>query len=97
MAVRTPEEILSGLQSILGDRNDDEAINFATDIRDTLSASPGASEQQIKEAVDAKEAEWRKRYMDTFFNGGGTPPPAGDDTPPDEPKKLTYESLFKEA
>lgn len=96
MAVRTPEEILSGLQSILGDRNDDEAINFATDIRDTLSASPGASEQQIKEAVDAKDAEWRKRYMDTFFNGGGTTPP-DNDPPPDEPKKLTYESLFKEA
>ena len=95
MAVRTPEEILSGLQSILGDRNDDEAINFATDIRDTLSASPGASEQQIKEAVDAKDAEWRKRYMDTFFNGGGTTPP-DNDPPPDEPKKLTYESLFKE-
>ena len=96
MAVRTPEEILSGLQSILGDRNDDEAINFATDIRDTLSAAPGASEQQIKEAVDAKDAEWRKRYMDTFFNGGGTTPP-DNDPPPDEPKKLTYESLFKEA
>lgn len=96
MAVKTPEEILSGLQSILGDRNDDEAINFATDIRDTLSASPGASEQQIKKAVDAKEAEWRKRYMDTFFNGGGTPPTGGDPQP-DEHKKLTYESLFKEA
>ena len=96
MAGRTPEEIRSGLQSILGDRNDDEAINFATDIRDTLSASPGASEQQIKEAVDAKDAEWRKRYMDTFFNGGGTTPP-DNDPPPDEPKKLTYESLFKEA
>lgn len=88
---------MSNLQAILGERNDDEAINFATDIRDTLSAQPGASAQQIQEAVDAKEAEWRKRYMDTFFNGGGTPPPTGDDTPPDEPKKLTYESLFKEA
>ena len=96
MAVRTPEEILSSLQSILGERNDDEAINFATDIRDTLSASPGASEQQIQEAVDAKDAEWRKRYMETFFNGGGTPPP-DTDPQPDEPKKLTYESLFKEA
>lgn len=87
---------MSNLQAILGERNDDEAINFATDIRDTLSAQPGASEQQIKEAVDAKEAEWRKRYMDTFFNGGGTST-SSDDPPTDEPKKLTYESLFKEA
>lgn len=100
MAIRTQEELISSMQNIIGERTDDDALNFITDVRDTmasLSGGGGNVEAQIQAAVDAKDAEWRQRYKDTFFSGGGGGAPSGgehDDPPAD--KKLTYESLFKE-
>ena len=94
MAVKTVEELMSAVQAYIADRTDDDTLNLITDIRDTANATT-ANQAAIDEAVAKKDAEWRQKYRDTFFN------PANADKSALEPEdkatpKCTYESLFKE-
>lgn len=94
MAVKTVEELMIAVQAYIGDRTDDDTLNLITDIRDTATATT-ANQAAIDEAVEKKDAEWRQKYRDTFFNPENVDKSALVDEKKDEPKR-TYESLFKE-
>ena len=91
MAIKTSEEIIASINSILGDNNSDEALELLTDIRDTLGSQTDAQritelEQQLKEQDDT----WRKKYRDAFLNGA-------DESFEEEENKTPrkFEDLFK--
>lgn len=63
----TRDEFLSKFQNIIGDRNDDEILEFLDNIREIYDAveKPADWERRYKE----NDENWRKRYRDAFFNG----------------------------
>lgn len=94
MAVRTREEILTGLRDMMGDSgNTDEGLALLDDVSDTLTDFETRSKDSTdwKQKYEENDASWRQRYHDRFFNT------EGDDTDPEpepEIKPLTFEALF---
>jgi hypothetical protein len=94
MAVRTKEEILTGLRDMMGDNgNTDEGLALLDDVSDTLSDFETRSKDSTdwKQKYEENDATWRKRYHDRFFNTEGNEP---DPEPEPETKPLTFEALF---
>ena len=92
MAIKTIEELMGAVRARVGEDTSDEAIAFVEDVSDTLASLSNA--EDWKKKYEENDAEWRKRYQDRFFN----PEKLNDPEPePDaEPKKLTFDELFKE-
>lgn len=92
MAIKTIEELMGAVRARVGEDTSDEAIAFVEDVSDTLVSLSNA--EDWKKKYEENDAEWRKRYQDRFFN----PDKPNDHEPePDpEPKKLTFDELFKE-
>lgn len=73
--VRTREEIMSAIQTRLGEDHSDEAISLLEDITDTL----GDYESRItqngdwKQKYEQNDAEWRQKYTDRFYGGNPSP------------------------
>ena len=92
MAIKTIEELMGAVRARVGEDTSDEAIAFVEDVSDTLASLSNA--EDWKKKYEDNDAEWRKRYQDRFFN---TDTPKGTEPTPDlEPKKLTFDELFKE-
>lgn len=97
--VRSKDEILASIQSKIGEDTSDEAIKLVEDINDTFEDLT----TRVSEAGDWKakyeqnDADWRKKYTERFFTPTDDDPIAKEleKEKPDEPKRLTYEDLFK--
>lgn len=97
--VRSKDEILASIQSKIGEDTSDEAIKLVEDINDTFEDLT----TRVSEAGDWKakyeqnDADWRKKYTERFFTPTDDDPIAKEleKEKPDEPKRLTYENLFK--
>ena len=95
MAIRSADEIISAFSNIIGDRNDDDVLNFIEDVTDTINDSKTNYKEMYEAAVSENErldTEWRNRYRERFESGVDV-----DDTrddPPAMPKRYTYEELF---
>ena len=71
MAKLTQEEFMNKVKVILGDRNDDEAIAFLEDCKDTISTEGDDWKKKYDELVKEKDEldkNWRKKYTDRFFS-----------------------------
>lgn len=73
MAKLTAKELMEKAKQILGDRDDDEALSFLEDCKDTISEDKGGDDWKAKyEALEKEkkqlDKDWRKRYRDTFFS-----------------------------
>ena len=92
MAIKTIEELMGAVRARVGEDTSDEAIAFVEDVSDTLASLSSA--EDWKKKYEDNDAEWRRRYQDRFFNPDkpNDPEPAPDP----EPKKLTFDELFKE-
>lgn len=98
MAVRSKEEILEQVRSLLNENTSDEALALIEDIDDTVSDYETRTKDSTnwKEKYENNDATWRKRYHDRFFNSSSDvdePDPTSD--PTEEPKKYNYDDLFK--
>lgn len=85
MAVRSREELISGLKSIIGESTDDTTIGFVEDLTDTLSDYDGriAESGDWRSKYEENDAMWRQKYTERFFSepaaenaGTGIPPGA---------------------
>ena len=90
MAKKTKDELLASAKAILGDNTSDKALTFMEDISDSIEVNTEDWEAKYKE----NDAAWRKRYAERFMSSGDDSDPEPE--PDDEPKRLTYEELFKE-
>ena len=101
MAIKSKDDILKSITTILGDRTDDDALNLIEDITDTVNdyESKISDTTNWKKKYEDNDAEWRKKYKDRFMNGSvdNDTDPNGvlidDDTEP--PKALKFEDLFE--
>lgn len=97
MAILSYEDYIAKVQNLIGDRDDEEALSFLEDTRDTLGANPNNNNEDWKKKYEENDATWRKKYRDAFFSAPEpiqTPPIADNNDEGD--KILTYEALFKE-
>ena len=98
MAVKTKADILDSLKTLIGDKTDDDSLNFISDVSDTLDDFENKTkdntdwEQKYKE----NDESWRKKYKERFFSSDNNP--NNDDTTQDndepEVKPKTYDGLF---
>lgn len=103
MAKKTKEEIMTAVKSILGDRNDDEALSFLEDLSDTISDGENIDfKQKYEEQLEANktlESNWRKKYTERFFspdashidNNKTNPANVNNDNDEDDPKEKALE------
>lgn len=76
MAKLTNDELKARVKAVIGDRTDDEAIQFLEDFNDTISdagSDNGDNDWKKKyddllKDKDELDKAWRKRYTDRFFS-----------------------------
>lgn len=101
MAVRSKDELMNRINTIIGDRTDDDALEFMADFTDTYDSLNNHEGMYTKEQYDSLDASWRQKYKDRFFSG-----PANDDESENKNNKekdkdkapaeeITIEDLFK--
>ena len=96
MAILTYEEYMSKMQSILGERDDEEALGFLQDTRDTFANYQNIGGEDWKSKYEENDAAWRKRYRNAFFNGASEDPVPPTPAVDEHEEPLTFDNLFKE-
>jgi len=70
MAIRTREEIMNQLQTVLGDNVSDEALGLIQDVSDTISNDHSAERiTELETQLQDQDKAWRQKYRDAFFSG----------------------------
>lgn len=96
MAIKTLNEILASVNTIIGENASDEALTLMDDITDTFNAKDSTDwEKKYKE----NDASWRQRYRERFLSGNtelDSEVDKDDDESESEVKSFKYEDLFKE-
>lgn len=70
MAIRTREELMAQLQTMVGEDTSDETLSFIQDVSDTLGADNSAQRiTELETQLEEQDKEWRKKYRDAFFTG----------------------------
>ena len=96
MGVLKKEELMSAVQNIIGDRSDDEALNFIADITDTVNYLENNfnDADSWKSKYEENDKAWREKYRDRFFTGDNT-----EETPSyndgELQEDITIDDLFK--
>ena len=103
MAVKTKEEILAQIKTVIGERTDDDVITLLEDVADTVDDGKSDWKQKYEEMKTSKddlEKEWRKKYTDRFHNKNEVPPedetPGGNDDAPNS-ETIKIEDLLLES
>ena len=65
--VKTKDEIMKEIRAYIGDRSDDQTISLVENISDTIDDYAAHGDYDTK--LMAVEEEWRKKYMERFFEG----------------------------
>ncbi len=111
MAKLSAEEFMNSVKTIIGDRDDDEALKFIEDCKDTITGEHDDWKAKYDEAVKEKEdldKSWRAKYKERFYSpdtniNENNPKDNNEhnnilDTRSDEEKKaesITINDLFK--
>lgn len=97
MAVKTREDLLKSLNTLIGDNSTDETLSILEDVTDTLKdyEAKTADRTDWKSKYEQNDAEWRKKYRDRFMSGEEIKDEQEEDVEKDT-KPLTFDSLFKE-
>lgn len=97
--VVTINELTERIAGIVGDRTDDEALQFLEDFDDTVrSLGDGITQEDLDAAVNAKDVEWRERYRERFLRGPEkTEDEGAEETKLEVKTEITnYDDLFTE-
>lgn len=96
--IRTRDELLANLNSIVGENTDDSVLSLMEDLTDTLTDYEAKTSDNTNwhDKYNELDTTWRNRYRDRFMNRSADDIP--DDDEPSEPtrKMRTFEDLFKE-
>lgn len=88
---RTREEIMSKLQTIVGEDTSDEVLEFVQDVSDTIGDDTSAQRiAELEQQIETNDKEWRRKYRDAFFTGKTEE--IEEDIETEKPKR--FEDLF---
>lgn len=97
MAIKSREDLLKSLNTLIGDNSNDENLAILEDVTDTLKdyEEKTADQTDWKTKYEQNDAEWRKKYKDRFLSDEEIKDEQEEDVKKDS-KSLTFDSLFKE-
>lgn len=97
MAIKSREDLLKSLNTLIGDNSSDENLAILEDVTDTLKdyEEKTADQTDWKTKYEQNDADWRKKYKDRFLSGEEIKDEQEEDVKKDS-KSLTFDSLFKE-
>ena len=90
------EDFMKSVKAIIGDRTDEESINFMENMNDTynsLVADKEVTNTAWEQKYNALNDTWSKRYKDRFIGGSEQEKEKDGSEEDNEPK--TYDDLFK--
>lgn len=96
MAVKTLEEILNSVNTIIGENTSDEALTLMDDISDTFNAN---NQTDWQKKYEDNDKAWRNRYRERFLTGNtdlDKDVDSDNDDGDEQAKSYKYEDLFKE-
>lgn len=70
------KEFMEKVKAIIGDRDDDEALSFLEDCKDTISSEPDDYKSKYEAVVKEKEEldkSWRAKYKERFYSSDDNP------------------------
>lgn len=91
MAVRTRDELITAVNTIIGETPDDNGLSLLEDISDTFASYDDTEDWKTK--YEENDAEWRKRYKERFEGKNVVVEENEDD---DKKEKTKFEELFEE-
>lgn len=91
MAVRTRDELITAVNTIIGETPDDNGLSLLEDISDTFESYDDTEDWKTK--YEENDAEWRKRYKERFEGKKVIVEENEDD---DKKEKTKFEELFEE-
>ena len=97
MAIKSREELLKSLNTLIGDNSTDENLAILEDVTDTLKdyEEKTADQTDWKSKYEQNDADWRKKYKERFLSGETIKDEQEEDVKKDS-QPLTFDSLFKE-
>lgn len=97
MAIKSKEELLKSLNTLIGDNSTDENLAILEDVTDTLKdyETKTADQTDWKTKYEQNDADWRKKYRDRFMSGEEIKDEQKEDVEEDS-KPRTFDSLFEE-
>ena len=97
MAIRSREDLLKSLNTLIGDNSSDDNLAILEDVTDTLKdyEEKTADQTDWKTKYEQNDADWRKKYKERFLSGETIKDEQEEDVKKDS-KTLTFDSLFKE-
>ncbi len=97
MSIKTRDELLKSLNTLIGNNSTDENLAILEDVTDTLKdyEEKTADQTDWKTKYEQNDADWRKKYKDRFLSGETIKDEQEEDVIKDS-KILTFDSLFKE-
>lgn len=92
MAVKTKQEILEEIKSIVGERSDDAVLKLLEDVFDTFDSYEAGDTEDWKQKYYDLDNEWRVKYRERFYSGEETE--TKTETPSETEQVKTIEELF---
>lgn len=99
MSIKTKDEILSTIKTLLKDDTSDEAISVLEDVTDTfddLQSKVQGDGTDWEQKYNDLDKEWRQKYRDRFFNHSADDPEDDIETPDEPVEKVKFEELFSQ-
>lgn len=94
--IKSKDELISMISARIGEDNSDEALSLLEDVTDTLTdyEAKTADSTNWQQKYEENDKEWRNKYKERFMNGSET---IDDEIiePEPEPKRYSFEDLFK--
>ncbi len=98
MAVKTKDEIMATIRTVLGENQSDEAITLLEDVSDTLDANTGAGDgTDWKAKYEENDKNWREKYTSRFYNTDSEDDDELGAHDEQDNAPTTFEELFKES
>lgn len=91
MAVRTRDELITAVNTIIGETPDNNGLSLLEDISDTFASYDDTEDWKTK--YEENDAEWRKRYKERFEGKKVVAEESEDDN---KKEKTKFEELFEE-
>ena len=94
MAVKTREELIESINTLIGEDTSDVSLEILEDFTDTYNdlSEKASDNTKWKEKYEENDSEWREKYRKRFLEGDGRI----EEEVPDEPDPVParYEDLF---
>lgn len=94
MAVRTREELIESINTLIGEDASDDSLAILEDFTDTYNdlSEKASDSTNWKEKYEENDSEWREKYKKRFLEGDVKTGPLVLDEP--DPVPTRYEDLF---